>query len=106
MLSAAKLSQHAVSQSEAREVRHAIPACNNIDKLSQHAVAKSEARKARHAIPACKPMRPITGWKKLDMLSQHTQLGQTCYPSMHYQNLNCIKEAAKAQNSGQADTAK
>ena len=32
---------------------------------------------------------------KLDMLSQHT-----------LQNLNCIRQAAKAQNSGQADTAK
>ena len=29
------------SQSEAREARHAIPACNNTDKLSQHAVTQS-----------------------------------------------------------------
>ena len=53
MLSITKLSQHAVAQSEAREVRHTIPAYIYIDKLSQHAVAKSEAKKARHAIPAC-----------------------------------------------------
>ena len=53
------------------------------------------------------------------MLSQHateTNTGweiQTCYPSIHsadklsqhaLQNMHCIKEAAKAQNSGQADT--
>ena len=40
---------------------------------------------------------------------------QTCYPSMHnadklsqhaLQNMHCIEEAEKAQNSGQADTAK
>ena len=41
------------AKSEAREVRHTIPPCSNIDKLSQHAVAKSEARKARHPIPDC-----------------------------------------------------
>ena len=60
MLSATELSQDAVSQSEAGKVRHAIPACNNIDKLSQHTVAKSEARKARHTISSMQP-RPITG---------------------------------------------
>ena len=36
-----QLSQHAITQSQAREARHAIPTCNNIDKLSKHAVAKS-----------------------------------------------------------------
>ena len=52
--------------------------------LSQHALQdQSQVRKARHAIPAC-TTRPITG--------QH--------------NLHCIKEAVKAQNSGQADTVK
>ena len=48
--------------------------------------------------------KPITCWESY-----------TCYPSIHsadtlsqhaLQNLNCIKEAAKAQNSGQADTVK
>ena len=29
------------SQSEAREARHTITACNNTDKLSQHVVAQS-----------------------------------------------------------------
>ena len=67
MLSTTKLSQHAVGQSEVREVRM----------LSQHAT------KTNHRLA------------KLDLLSQHT-----------LQNLNCIKEAAKAQNTGQADTAK
>ena len=38
-----KLSQHAVSQSETREVRHAIPACNR---------NQSQIGKARHTIPA------------------------------------------------------
>ena len=57
---------------------------------------------------------------KLDKLSQHTveanhSLGKLeCYPSMHstdtlsqhtLQKLTCIKEAAKAQNSRQANTA-
>ena len=49
-------------------------------------------------------LRPITG-----------QEIYTCYPSIHsadklsghaLQNMYYIKEAAKAQNSGQADTAK
>ena len=53
MLCVTKLSQHAVSQSEARKVRHTTPACGNLDKLSQHAVSQSEAREVRHAIPAC-----------------------------------------------------
>ena len=78
MLCATKLSQLAVSQSKAREVRHTIPACSNLDKLSQHAVNQSEARETRHAIPTCyvQPsylsmqsanQRPV----KSDMLSQH-----------------------------------
>ena len=46
------------------------------DKLSQHAVAKSQAREARQAIPVC------------------------------IANMHSIKEAVRAQNSGQADTAK
>ena len=71
MLSTTKLSQYAVSQSEAREVRHTIPACNSLDKLSQHTVANSEAGKldmlSQHAT--------VTNHRsgKLDMLSQHTQ---------------------------------
>ena len=79
---------------------------HNIDKLSQHAVTQSQARKAEHAIPACIHLteQPIT-----------SQENQTHYPSMHsaeklsqyaLQNMYCIKEAAKAQNGGQADTAK
>ena len=49
-------------------------------------------------------LRPITG-----------QESQTQYPSMHsadmlpkhaLQNMHCFQEAAKAQNSRQADTAK
>ena len=43
--------------------------------LSQNTVAQSWAWKARHAIPKC------------------------------IANMHCIKEAAEAQNSGQADTA-
>ena len=83
MLCANKLSKHATGQLEAREDRHAIPACRlanrrpgNLDTLSQHAV------ETNHRLG------------KLDMLSQHT-----------LQKLP-IKEAAKAQNSGQVDTAK
>ena len=93
MLSAATLSQHAVGQSEAREVRHAIPACNNIHKLSQHEVAKSEPSKVRHAIPACD--RDYPSIHSAGMLSQHA-----------LPNLNCIKAAAKAQNSRQVYTTK
>ena len=43
MLSAAKLSQHVIAQSQAREVRHAIPTCNDTDKLSQHAPKQVQA---------------------------------------------------------------
>ena len=66
-----------------------------LDMLSQHA-------KHNQAIQACSC--PITG-----------QEAQTHYPSIHstdklfqhaLQNLHCIKEAAEAQNSRQADTAK
>ena len=40
---------------------------------------------------------------KLDMLSQHTQHKHTIQNTLC--KLTCIKEAAKAQYSGQADTA-
>ena len=49
---------------------------------------------------------------KLDMLSQHAietnhMLGNSDTLSWHaLQNMHCIKEAAKAQNRGQADTRK
>ena len=52
------LSQHGAGQSQAWEVRHAIPACNG---------SQSEVRKARHAIPA--------------------YTAQACYPSIHCKNL-------------------
>ena len=55
-----------------------------LDTLSQHAV------EANHNMG------------KLDTLSQHTQ-HKPCYPSIHCTKLTCIKEAAKAQNDGQAD---
>ena len=70
MLSGTKLSQHAVGQSEARELRHTIPACNNIYRLSQHAVAKSEARKLDALSQHTTETNHRSG--KLDMLSQHT----------------------------------
>ena len=40
--------------------------------------------------------------EKLDMLSQHAQHRHAI--SVYTAKLTCIKEAAKAQNSGQADT--
>ena len=119
------------SQSQAREARHATPACKcrqvipscshpitgqqsqtcypsmySADELSQHAVTQSQARKARQAIPACscKTSQPITG-----------QGSQTSYSSMHsadklshhaLQSIHCIKETANTQNNEQADTAK
>ena len=52
MLCTTKLSQHAVSQSEAREVRHMIPACSNLESYPSMQLANE---------------RP----GKLDMLSQH-----------------------------------
>ena len=93
----------ATSQSQAREARHAIPACrcrqaiplcscpitgqgnqshypsiHSVDKLSQHAVTQSQAREARHAIPACivqtsypSMQSPNHRTGKPDMLSQH-----------------------------------
>ena len=93
MLCTNKISQHAIGQSEAREARHTIPACIGLDKLSQHAVSQLKTREARHAIPACSGSQSQIG--KLDTLSQHT-----------LQELTCLREAAKAQNSGQADTVK
>ena len=100
----------------------------NADKLSKHAVAQSQARKARHDMPACimqtsYPSMHSSNHRpgKLIMLSQHTvemnhkSGNQTHHPSMHsidklsqhaLQNMHCLKGAAEAQNSGQADTAK
>ena len=66
MLCANKLSQHVISQFEAREARHTIPACSSLDNLSQHAVGQLKAREARHAIPA--------------------YTVQAHYPSMHCKN--------------------
>ena len=71
-----KLSQHTDGQSEGREARHTIPAYSG---------SQSQIRKARHTIPA------------------YTL--QTHYPSICCKKLTCGKEAAKAQNSGEADTA-
>ena len=94
------------------------------DKLSQHAVAQSQAREARNTIPACIVLTSYSSMQspnrpgKQDMLSQHAvthQGSQKHYLSMHradrlsqhaLQNMHCIKEAAKAQNTGQADKAK
>ena len=84
MLSANKLSQHVFGQSKARETRHTIPACSSLDKLSQHAVNQLKTREARHTIPA--------------------YAAQAHYPSIYCTKSTCIKEAAKAQNSGQANT--
>ena len=103
MLCATKLSQHAVSQSEAREVRHTIPVCSNLDKLSQHAVGQAEAREVRHTIPAYNGNQSQAG-KAGQAIPVY--IVQTHYPSMHCEIYTCIKEAAKAQNSRQADTAK
>ena len=79
MQSAAKLSQHAIIQSQAREARHTIPACitqtnypsmqlpyhgpGKLDMLSEHAVETNhksgksgmllQHAQCRQAIPAC-----------------------------------------------------
>ena len=102
MLSADKLSQHAFGLSEARETRHVIPACSSLDKLSQHAVSQLKAREARHTIPACSGSQ---SWHKTARHTVPTYTVQAGYPSIHCAKLTCIKETAKAQNSGQADTA-
>ena len=101
MHNADKLSQHAVTQSQAREARHAIPACimqtsypsiGSADKLSQHAVTQSQAREARHAIPAMHNADMLSQQavtqpqpQNLDMLSQAC-IVQTSYPSMQLPN--------------------
>ena len=90
MLYANKLSQHAIGQSEAREVRHTIPASSGLDKLSQHAVGQLQAKEVRHAISACS--------------GSQSQIGKARHAIPAY--LTCIKEAAKAQNSRETDTAK
>ena len=58
--------------------------------------SQSQTRKARHTIPACKceTRQAIPACK-----------AQTSCPSMHIK-CHCIKRAAKAQNSGIAETAK
>ena len=70
-------------------MQSANPKPGKLDMLSQHAV------EANHRCG------------KLEMLSQHTpSIHTTDALSKHtLQKLNCIKEATKAQNSGQADTA-
>ena len=102
MLCTTKLSQHAVGQSKAGEVRHAIPACSNLDKLLQHAVSQLEARKSDMLSQDATETNHRSG--KLDKLSQHTYTDMLSQHALH--NLNCIKEATKAQNSRQADTVK
>ena len=85
------------------------------DKISQHAWC-------RQAIPACS--HPITGQgsqksypslQSYNQITNHRPGKPESYPSMHsadkisqhaLQNIHCIKEAAEAQNSGQAETAK
>ena len=105
--SEARKSRHTIpacsrSQSQIRKARHATPACSSLDKLSQHAVGQSEARKSRHTIPACSRSQSQIR-KARHAIPAYTV--QTHYPSIHRKNLACIKEAAKSQNSGQADTA-
>ena len=101
MLSTSKLSLHAFSQSKAREARHAIPACSSLDNLSQHAVGQSKAREARHVILACSESQSQHG-KARHYLSIHSA-SMLFWHTLH--KLTCIKEAAKSQNSRQADTA-
>ena len=103
MLCTNKLFQHAIGQLEAREVRYAIPACSSLDKLSQHAVGQSKAREVRNTIPARSGNQSQIG-KARHAIAAYTV--QTHYPSIHCKNLTSIKEAVKAQNSRQADTAK
>ena len=83
MLCANKLSQHVIGQSEAREVRHAIPAYSSLDKLSHHAVGQSEAREARHAIPACSGSQSQIGTAR-HAIQAYT--AQAHYPSIHCEN--------------------
>ena len=94
MLSANKLSQHAVSQLKAREARHTIPACSSIHKLSQHAVGQLKAREARHTIPAHSRSQLWHG-KARHAIPAYTV--QAHYPSIHCEKLTCIKEAVKAR---------
>ena len=70
------LSQHAVAETNYPNMQSANQKPGKLNMLSQNAV------ETNHRLG------------KLDMLSQHT-----------LQKLSCIKEAAKAQNSGQADRA-
>ena len=65
------------SQSEARKL-DMLSLHASVDNLSQHAVAQSQAREARHAIPACIVQTSYPSMElpkdrsgKLDMLSQH-----------------------------------
>ena len=96
------LSQHAMHKQaipacswpiRGQEVRHAIPACSSLESYPSMQSASQKSGEldtlSQHALET----NHRSG--KLDMLSQHT-----------LQNLTCIKEAVKAQNSGQADTAK
>ena len=80
MLCADKLSQHAISQLEAREVRHTIPACGSLDKLSQHVVGQSKAREVRHAIATCSGNQSQMG-KARHAIPAYT--AQTHCPNIH-----------------------
>ena len=102
MLCTNKLSQHAISQSEARLARHTMPACSSLDKLSQHAVSQVKVSKARNAIPTCSRSQSQIG-KSRHAIPAYT--AWACYPGIISKKFNCIKETEKAQNSGQADTA-
>ena len=105
-----KLSWHAVTHLQTRKLemlsqhamcKQAIPACNSLDKLSQHAISQSKAREARHTVPACSGTQSQPGKARhaIPTYTAHTL-------SQHaLQKLTCIKEAAKALNSRQADTA-
>ena len=84
-----------------REARHTISACSSLDKLTQHAVSQLKSREARHAIPTCsgsqsqhRKARHDPSIHSASTLSRHTLHKSTC-----------IKEAKKAQNSRQTDTA-
>ena len=84
------LPQHGITQSQASEAGHTIPAYNNTDKQSQHAVIQTWTREARHTIPACSLDQSQVG-KVRHAISLCTV--QTSYPSMHCKT--CTIEAEK-----------
>ena len=97
MLCASKLSQHAISQSEARVARYAIPACSILDKLSQHAVNQLKARETKHTAQAGSGSQSQIGKSRQSILAYTVQVH---YPSIHTDWVSSVGRAVDCHVTG------